>query len=127
MDRREDSDDRRKVERISSPPVREHFKQISMCLRFLLVLTFAGAVYSVARGFVQAGATAVDTSFGLFMGFIFGFITVLLFRYATAIQEYLATESVGNLDKVMERQSIFWIAISFLTLIWVIAFFIYSA
>ncbi len=98
-----------------------------MCLRFLLVLTFAGAVYSVVRGFVEAGSTAVDTSFGLFMGFIFGFVTVLLYRYAAAIQDYLVNESLGNLDKVMERQSIFWIATSFLTLVWVIAFFIYSA
>ncbi|MEK6555119.1 MAG: hypothetical protein AABZ31_07765 [Bdellovibrionota bacterium] len=124
MDRRQE-EDRRKVERFSSPPVREHLRQIAMCLRFLSVLTFSGEAYGLVKGVLSG--ISVDVAFGVFTAFVFGCITVLMHRYAAGIKDYLFNESVGNLEKAMERQAMFWIVLCFLALIGVVGFFVYMA
>lgn len=124
MDRRQD-DDRRKVDRFSSPPIREHFRQINICARFLFVLTFAGAIFALVRGFSLGGA--VEISFGFFLAFIFTLLTVFLYRYSVAIQDYLYNESLGNLDKAMERQSVFWMVTAFMSVVWTLVFFVFNS
>lgn len=124
MDRRQE-EDRRKVDRFSSPPIREHFRQINICVRFLTVLTFGGSVFCIVRGVATGGA--VEISFGIFMGFIFALLTAFLYRYSVAIHDYLYNESVNNLDKAMERQSVFWIVTTFMAVVWTLVYFVFSA
>ena len=124
MDRRQD-DDRRKVERFSNPPIREHLRQIAMCLRFLSVLSFSAGAYALIKGVLSG--ISVDVAFGVFTAFVFGAVTILMYRYAAGIKDYLFNESVGNLEKASERQAMFWIVLCFLSLIAVIGFFVYMA
>ena len=123
MERRQE-EDRRKVERFSSPPVREQMRQIGMCLRFLSVLTFSAFAYSLVRGFLSG--TSTDVTFGVFVAFVFGCLTIVMHRYAAAIKDFLFNESVGNLEKAKERESVFWIVLCFLALISTVSFFLYA-
>ncbi len=124
MDRRQE-EDQRKTERFSSPPIREHFRQINICVRFLYVLTFSGSGFCLVRGIALGGA--VDISFGFFMAFIFGLFTAFLYRYSSAINDYLHNESIGNLDKAMERQSVFWMISAFMSVIWTLVYFVFNS
>jgi hypothetical protein len=124
MDRRQD-DDRRKVERFSNPPIREHLRQIAMCLRFLSVLSFSAGAYVLVKGLMSGISSNV--AFGVFTACVFAVFTVLMHRYAAGIKDYLGNESVGNLEKASERQAMLWIVLCFLAVIMCIGFFIYMA
>jgi hypothetical protein len=124
VDRRQE-EDRRMAEPVSNPCVREHLRQINICLRFVFTMTFAGAIFSLVRGFSLGGADEI--SLGAFMAFGFGLITVFLYRYSSAIQDYLYSETTGNLDKAMERQSVFWMVSTFMAVIWTIVYFVFNS
>jgi hypothetical protein len=122
---RKQEEDRRKTERFSSPPIREHFRQINICVRFVFVLTFAGAIFCLVRGFSLGGAEEI--SFGFFMAFVFGLLTTFLYRYSSGIHDYLYNESIGNLDKAMERQAVFWMIATFMAVIWTLVYFVFNS
>lgn len=114
MDRRAE-EDRRKVDRFSHPQIQVHFRQTQFCLRFLVILTAIGAVFSVVKGL--ATGQSQDFAFGVFLATLLTCVLVLLHRYHIGIRDYLTNESVGNLDKVIERQFQFWMVFSFLAAI----------
>lgn len=123
MDRRAE-EDRRKIERFTSPPIREHFRQIKVCVRLFSIITFAAVIYSLISGVLSQ--SPADLTFGFFMAFVFALLTAFLHRYALSISEYLANESIYNLDRSMERQSILWIVGIFLAIMWVIVYFVFN-
>ena len=123
MDRRAE-EDRRKIERFTSPPVREHFKQIKICVRLFSVITFGGVNYSLINGVLSR--SPADLTFGFFMAFIFTLLTAFLHRYASSISDYLENESIYNLDRAMERQSILWIVSMFLAIMWTVVYFVFN-
>jgi uncharacterized MnhB-related membrane protein len=124
MERRQDGEDRRKIERFSSPPVRLHFRQINIFIHFLTILCFCGALYNIFHG-IRLG-TPVEITFGVFMAVIFGMLAAALYGYSVAIQAFLTNESISNLDRAMEKQSALWFLIFVLTLIYTIVYFIFG-
>lgn len=123
MERRQE-EDRRKVERVSNPAIREQLRLIGICLKVLMTVTLFKTVYHLVDGFSDGASTEV--AFGLFLAVIFISIFILLFRYSAAIKDFLFNESYGNLEKAFERQATFWIATCFLSVIWIIGLIIYS-
>jgi hypothetical protein len=124
LERREKSDDRRKIERFTNPPVRSHFKQIHLFINFLTVFTFSTGVYHVAMGFYKGDSGSVVM--GIFMGIMAFVVTTFMFRYSRALKDYLANESLGNLDRAMETQSGLWFVIAFMTIIYTIVYFVFA-
>lgn len=88
-------------------------------------MTFSACVYCLVRGFSIGGVEEI--SLGFFLAFIFGILTAFLYRYSVAINAYLYNESVANLDRAMERQSVFWIMAVFVAIIWTIVYFVFNA
>jgi hypothetical protein len=60
------------------------------------------------------------------MAVMFGLITVALYSYSLAIQEFLNNESLSNLDRAMERQSVFWFLVFVLSFLYTIVYFIFG-
>jgi hypothetical protein len=124
VDRRQE-EDRRTTERYSSPPIREHCRQINICLRFLLLLAFAASIFCLVRGFSVGGVEEI--SLGVFLASIFGVVAAFIYRYSVALSAYLHHESVANLDRAMERQAVFWMVASFMSVIFTLVYFVFNS
>jgi hypothetical protein len=105
--------ERRNVERVSNPHMREHLKQIRWSLLALTVLIGGAALYHFATINGSAGI-----GYGVFMGVTFLFLAILIWRYYKSILLFVENESANNLDSAMERQSTLWIAIAFLLVVY---------
>jgi hypothetical protein len=122
--RHEQKEDRRKIERFTNPPVRSHFRQIHIIINFLTLLSFAGGVYHLARGFYHGDSDNIVM--GVFMSVLAFVVTTFMFRYGTALRDYLSNESLGNLDRAMETQSALWFVIAFMSGIYTVIYFIFG-
>jgi hypothetical protein len=124
VERRQDNDDRRKIERFSSPPVRAHYRQINIFIHFLTLLSFAAGVFHLGRGFYIGQPREV--TMGVFMAVLAFVLTYFLFAYGKSLSDYLANESLGNLDRATEKQVALWFVISFLTVAYTLVYFIFG-
>jgi hypothetical protein len=119
------SDDRRKIERITSPQMRIHFQQIRWVMLFLAILMVGSSIYNFiggVAGSLSSSGSVLEFSTGLFMGVIFFILAFVFWRYHHSIKLFLENESASNLDRMMERQTISWIVISLFSLLYVIKF-----
>lgn len=115
------SDDRRKIERITSPQMKIHFQQIRWVMLFLAILMVGSSIYNLVSG-IMAGGSVLEFSSGFFVGVIFFTLAFVFWRYHHSIKLFLENESASNLDRMMERQTISWIVISLFSLLYVIKF-----
>ncbi|MEQ1664857.1 MAG: hypothetical protein ABL927_05725 [Bdellovibrionales bacterium] len=119
------SDDRRKIERITSPQMKIHFQQIRWVMLFLAFLMIGSSIFNLVSGIssgIMAGGSVLEFSSGFFVGVIFFTLAFVFWRYHHSIKLFLENESASNLDRMMERQTISWIVISLFSLLYVIKF-----
>jgi len=124
VERRQDQEDRRKIERFSNPPVRSHFKQLHILVTYLLVIAFSAGVFHLARGFYFFSPEAI--SMGVFMAILAFVLTAFMYRYRVALGDYLAKESLGSLDRAMESLAALFFVIAFLATIYSLTYFIFG-
>lgn len=123
MERRNDSDDRRKIERFTNPPVRSHFRQTQILINIMSLFAFSAGIFQLGRGFYYGMPETV--TMGVFKSVLAFVVTVFLIRYGKALTNYLANESMGSLDRAMESQAALWFIIFFLTIIYGITYFVF--
>ena len=117
--RRKKEDDRRVIERVSSPHMRLQYEHMRWLLLFL-TLVFGGiAIFNLI-----SVSTVTEFTHGALTAVIFVILSVLMFRYYNAVLLFLANESSSNLDRTLERQATCWIAISFFVVIYITKYFV---
>lgn len=119
-DRRHDADDRRIIERFSSPHMNSHLKQMRWVLLFLILLSGGAAIYNGITAVTRTGI-----SYNVFCVVKFFTLALLFWRYYSSILLFLENESSSNLDRMMERQIIAWIAIGFFSSIYAVSIMIF--
>lgn len=115
-ERRNDSDDRRIIERISNPQMNSHLKQLRWLLLFLTLLMAAFAGYNGITAITQTGI-----SYNVFCVFKFSTLAILFWRYYASVLLFLENESNSNLERMMERQLVLWIALAFFASIYAVS------
>lgn len=119
--RRKENEDRRVIERVSSPHMRIHLSQLRWCLLFMTCLLAAAAIYNILN--IQS-LTALSSNLILAISFIV--LAALVWRYYSLVLFFLENESSSNLDRVMETQSITWFGIAFFTVFFACVYFIFK-
>ena len=93
-------------------------------VNFLTVLAFSAGVYHLFLGFYHGHPDTV--TMGVFMAILAFVLTYFLFGYGRSLQDYLANESLGNLDRAMEKQAALWFVIFFLATIYTVVYFVFG-
>lgn len=119
-EQRKSANDRRIIERVSSPHMRLHLKQIRWSLLILTIVSGASALY-----FFSTGNGVTEISYGVFVGIMFLVISSLIWRYYKSILLFVENESASNLDSTMEKQSTLWMAITFFSIVYTISYFLF--
>ncbi|OFZ16930.1 MAG: hypothetical protein A2Z20_09500 [Bdellovibrionales bacterium RBG_16_40_8] len=118
--RRQDSDDRRIIDRVSNPHIRMHMGQLKWCLLIMTIICGGASLYNVIRAFLRA-----SMSYSIILSIVFFIIAFVIWRYYQAVLLFLQNESVSNLDRLLERQSIVWVATVFFSVVFSAVFFIF--
>lgn len=100
------SRERRVIQRISSPSLRDGLKQTQILIRTLLIF---GAAFAVALFYLRWGSGALLVNQALFFDVVVLMLWISLARYSRAISSYLKTESVDKITYVTEYQRDFWV------------------
>lgn len=116
-------EDRRVIERFSNPRIQSDLSQIFFWVRALATLIFVGAASRVAFSLYKG--RVLEVAFESFFGVCMIIFSVLLFRYARSINNYLKNESIGNLEEAFENQHLFWKSLGIVMAIFVVVNFIF--
>lgn len=123
MERRGADDERRKIPRFSDPVVKDYTRQVKTMMAVLCLLTFITAVYKLYVGVVVGTGKAL--SYALFVSVIFFLLTTFSFRYYQSLNDYIANESVTNLNRSMERLSLFLVLLCFCYILYAVVYAIF--
>ncbi|MCB0349686.1 MAG: hypothetical protein KDD38_00800 [Bdellovibrionales bacterium] len=119
--RRKESDDRRVIERVSSPHMRVHLNQLRSCLLFMTFFLSATAIYNIANI-----SSFTEFSIQSILAITCIVLAVLVFRYYRLVLFFLDNESSSNLDRVLGIQSITWFALAFFAVFYASVYFIFK-
>lgn len=119
-DRRHELDDRRIIERFSSPHMNSHLKQLRWVLLFFTLFAGGAAIYNIVTAITLTGI-----SYNVFCVFKFFTLGILFWRYYASVLLFLENESSSNLDRMMERQIVTWLAIAFFSAIYAVSVMIF--
>lgn len=93
-----------------------HLKQLRWLLLFLTLLMAAFAGYNGITAITQTGI-----SYNVFCVFKFSTLAILFWRYYASVLLFLENESNSNLERMMERQLVLWIALAFFASIYAVS------
>jgi hypothetical protein len=119
--RRQDSKDRRIIERVTSPHMISHMRQMRWIMLFLTIIMGAAGIYNISTV-----SKLTEMTFGLFLGIVFFTLATACWRYYSSMLLYLENESSSNLDRVMERQLLLWLTIAFFATVYGVVHLIFK-
>lgn len=89
-----------------------------------MVLCFLAGVYHLSRGIYIGESESI--AMGIFLATMAFVVTTYLFKYSSALKDYLTKESLGSLDRAMETLSALWFVVVFLSVIYTVVYFIFD-
>lgn len=97
--------ERRMIERISEPRVKDQYGQIRLWVNLIAGLAVGTAVLDLGFTFAREASHITQAVFETVFLLLFA---SLLFQYSWAIGRFTQNESVSNLNLAVEKQLAFW-------------------